>query len=111
MWSRPHAGAPPVGSIEETALPTESTERQNDTVGQETPRSSPGPPPYGLGSVRLVSTRAIAHAEAGPGGSPVVTALPWPSTATHSDPAGQEMAVSELTPSTSVECQLRAPAS
>lgn len=109
MWAMPHAAAPPVGSPEYTVLPTESTATQKETDGHETPRNRPGPPPYGLGSVMLLSTRATVHAEAGPAGSPVAAALPTPSTATHTDAEGQERAVNELLASTSSDCHPLAP--
>jgi hypothetical protein len=74
-----HAEAPPVGSVEYTILPTLSTARQNEAVGQEMAFMELDP-----------STSTTDHAEAPPVGSVEYTISPAILPAAQNEVVGQD---------------------
>ena len=104
-----HAAAPPVGSVEASALPAASTATHSPVEGHETPRTNTGPALSVLFCVVLGSTWATTHAAAPPVGSVEVITLPAASTATHRVVDGHETLVISIALSTSAAAHARGP--
>ena len=88
-WARIHAEAPPVGLLDVTAPPAESTATHSDTDEQETPLRRVVP-----------STWATCHAEVPPVALVELSTFPPESTATHNDTDAHDTPLRAFIPST-----------